>query len=453
MSETGKVYEPILYRQTILMHTSLEQLYDIYLKGHTISTDTRQITPGCIFFALKGDNFDGNTYASEALAKGAAYAVIDNPDVVTDKRLLLVEDVLTALQDLARHHRKTFTFPVIALTGSNGKTTTKELIAKVLSMKYKTYATKGNLNNHIGVPLTLLAIDPAKYEMAVVEMGANHQEEIALLSSIAQPTHGLITNIGKAHLEGFGGVKGIIKGKGELLDFLSKKKGTVFVNVENDAVMEMVSKRRAFGEIIFYCTESSPVNPELIQESPVVVFKGNKGKTVTTHIPGHYNFDNICAALAVGNHFEVTDEDAYEAVGNYQPDNNRSQIVKRGTNTVIMDAYNANPSSMAAAIENFARLDAKRKMVILGDMFELGDAAEEEHLALGKLVADAKFDLVILSGKLMQFALPALPKAYYFPDKFSLHNWVMDNPQMDTHILIKGSRGMALESVLGVMPQ
>lgn len=435
------------------MHTSLEQLYDIYLKGHTISTDTRQITDGCIFFALKGDNFDGNTYAAEALKKGAAYAVVDNPDVATDGKYLLVEDVLTALQDLARHHRKTFTFPVIALTGSNGKTTTKELIAKVLSMKYKTYATKGNLNNHIGVPLTLLAIDAAKYEMAVVEMGANHQEEIALLSSIAQPTHGLITNIGKAHLEGFGGVKGIVKGKGELLDYLSKKKGTVFVNVENEAVMEMVSKRRAFGEIVFYCTESSPVNPKLIQESPVVTFEGNKGKIVTTHIPGQYNFDNMCAAIAVGNHFGVTDDDAYEAVANYQPDNNRSQIVKRGTNTVIMDAYNANPSSMAAAITNFANMEARHKMVILGDMFELGDASEEEHLALGKLVADAKFDLVILTGKHMQAALPALPKAYYFPDKFSLHNWVMDNPQHETLILIKGSRGMALESVLSVMAQ
>jgi UDP-N-acetylmuramoyl-tripeptide--D-alanyl-D-alanine ligase len=201
------------------MYTSLEQLYDIYLEGHAICTDTRQITPGCLFFALKGDHFDGNTYASEALKKGAAYAIVDNPEVAENSTFLLVEDVLTALQDLARHHRKTFTFPVIALTGSNGKTTTKELIAKVLSMKYKTYATKGNLNNHIGVPLTLLAIDAKKYEMAVVEMGANHQSEIALLSSIAQPTHGLITNIGKAHLEGFGGMNGILKGRTSGLSF------------------------------------------------------------------------------------------------------------------------------------------------------------------------------------------------------------------------------------------
>jgi len=434
------------------MFTSTETLYDIYKTGTKISTDTRQISEGSLFFALKGDKFDGNQYAPEALQKGAAYAIVDNPEMAAGPRFLLVEDVLAALQDLARHHRKTFTFPVIALTGSNGKTTTKELVAKVLSMKYNTYATRGNLNNHIGVPLTLLSIDPAKHEMAVIEMGANHQEEIALLCTIAQPTHGLITNIGKAHLEGFGGIEGIKKGKGELFDFLSKKKGTVFANVNNDAVMEMISKRRAFGEIVFYCSENSPVNPVLIQETPFVIFS-NHGKTVTTHLPGNYNFDNICAALAVGKHFEVSDEDASEAVATYEPDNNRSQVVKKGSNTVIMDAYNANPSSMNAAIANFARLEAPRKMLILGDMFELGDAAPEEHLALGKQIAAEKFDIVILAGQLMQHALPALPKAYYFPDKFSLHNWVMDNPQENTYILIKGSRGMSLESVLGVMPE
>jgi UDP-N-acetylmuramoyl-tripeptide--D-alanyl-D-alanine ligase len=434
------------------MYTTTEELYESYKKELKVSTDTRQIEKGCLFFALKGDHFDGNQYAADAIARGAAYAVVDDPNVVADDRYLLVEDTLSALQDLARHHRKSFDFPVIALTGSNGKTTTKELIAAVLAMKYKTYATKGNLNNHIGVPLTLLAIDPQKYEIAVVEMGANHQDEIALLCSIAMPTHGLITNIGKAHLEGFGGMKGVIKGKGELLDYLSKKKGMVFVNVQNEPVMEMVSKRRAFGKIIFFCSENNPVNPELMSDSPVVVFKGVKNKTVQTHLPGKYNFDNICAALAVGNHFEVTDDDAYEAVAVYQPDNNRSQIIQKGTNTVVMDAYNANPSSMAAAVENFARLDVPKKILILGDMFELGDAAPEEHLELGKKIAMHHFDIVLLAGMLMQHALPALPKAYYFPDKFSLHNWVMDNPQDHAYILIKGSRGMALESVLAVMP-
>lgn len=435
------------------MYTPIETLYDIYINGAKISTDTRQITPGCIFFALKGDKFDGNQYAEQALQSGAAYAVVDDPSMTENSRFLLVENVLETLQDLARQHRKTFTFPVIGLTGSNGKTTTKELIAKVLTMKFNTYSTKGNLNNHIGVPLTILGVNREQHEIVIVEMGANHQEEIALLCSIAQPTHGLITNIGKAHLEGFGGIDGILKGKGELYDFLSKKKGIVFVNTKNETLMEMVSKRRAFGEIVFYNSESSAVNPELIEESPVVIYKGNNRRKVTTHLPGHYNFDNICAALAVGNHFGVTDEDAHEAIANYQPDNNRSQVVKKGSNTVIMDAYNANPSSMAAAIENFARLEAPKKMLILGDMLELGDAAPEEHLALGKQIADEKFDIVILAGQLMQHALPALPKAYYFPDKFSLHNWVMDNPQENTNILIKGSRGMALESVLNLMKE
>lgn len=433
------------------MFTSTEELYSIYLQNKSVFTDTRQITPGGIFFALKGDNFDGNKYADQALENGASFAVVDDSEVVKDNRFLLVEDVLTALQELAKHHRKTFEFPVVALTGSNGKTTTKELIAKVVSMKYKTYATKGNLNNHIGVPLTLLAIDPKRYEMAIVEMGANHQQEIALLCSIAQPTHGLITNIGKAHLEGFGGISGIIKGKGELFDYLSKKKGTVFVNTTNDTVMEMVSKRRAFGEIVFYCSPSGIVNPELLEDTPVVVFK-TASKTSTTHLPGKYNFDNICAALAVAKHFEVEDADALEAVTSYTPDNNRSQIVKKGSNTIIMDAYNANPSSMAAAIENFARMDASRKVVILGDMFELGDESAAEHEALGKLISEQSFDIVILAGKHMQHALGALPQAYYFPDKFSLHNWVMDNPQENTHFLIKGSRGMALESVLNLLP-
>ena len=430
------------------MSTTTAELYQIYLSHRTVSTDTRKIEPGCLFFALKGDKFDGNLFAAEALQKGAAYVVVDNPEVVQDERYVLVDDVLLALQDLARHHRRTFGFPVIGLTGSNGKTTTKELIAAVLSMKFRTYATRGNLNNHIGVPLTLLAIDPDRYEMAVVEMGANHQREIALLSSIAEPSHGLITNIGKAHLEGFGGIEGVRKGKGELYDFLSKKKRTVFVNAQNEVLMEMISQRHAFKEIVFYRSENGAVNPTLLEDTPRVVYKGNNGKTVTTHLPGIYNFDNICAALAIGIHLGVEEVDAHEAIANYQPDNNRSQVVQKGSNTIILDAYNANPSSMAAAIQNFTQLKAHRKMVILGDMLELGDETEAEHLALGQLVAQGGFDVVILAGKLMAHALPPLPKAYYFPDKFSLHNWIMDNPQQDTHILIKGSRGMGLETVV-----
>lgn len=430
------------------MDVPIESLYSIYQKCSGISTDTRNIAPNSLFFALKGDSFDGNAYAQEALEKGAAYAVVDDPQVRKGDRFVLVEDVLRTLQDLARHHRRTFNFPVIALTGSNGKTTTKELIAAVLSAKYKVYATKGNLNNHIGVPLTLLAVDPAKHEMAVVEMGANHQKEIALLCTIAEPSHGLITNIGKAHLEGFGGIAGVKKGKGELYDYLSKKKKVVFVNAQNEDLMEMISKRHAFKEIVFYRSENSKTNPELIADTPFVVFELDKGKPVETHLPGSYNFDNVCAALALGEYFGVAKEDARDAISGYRPDNNRSQVFQKGSNTVILDAYNANPTSMMAAISNLKKASAQRKMVILGDMLELGEESEAEHLALGKLLAEAGFDLVVLAGKQIKAALAVLPKAYYFPDKFSLHNWIMDNPQQDTCILIKGSRGIGLESVV-----
>jgi UDP-N-acetylmuramoyl-tripeptide--D-alanyl-D-alanine ligase len=431
------------------MKITLESLYKLYLKNPKVCTDTRTIELGCLFFALKGDIFDGNAFAINALQSGAAYAVVDDPAMAQDDRFLLVEDVLTSLQDLARHHRQTWEIPVIGLTGSNGKTTTKELIATVLAKKYRTYATKGNLNNHIGVPLTLLAVNPNNYDIVVVEMGANHQQEIALLSSICQPSHGLITNIGKAHLEGFGGIAGVKKGKGELFDFLAKKKKVVFVNVQNDTLMEMVSKKHSFGEIVFFRSESSPItNPTLIEESPFVVYQTSDTQTISTHLPGQYNFDNICVALAVGHYFEVNMTDAHAAISEYMPSNNRSQVFKKDSNTVTLDAYNANPTSMKAAVENFMKSDAPRKMVVLGDMLELGSETEAEHLALGELVAEGDFDLIVLSGVLMQHALPALPRAYYFPDKFSLHNWVMDNPQQDTHILIKGSRGMGLESIV-----
>ncbi len=431
-----------------MLEITIEELYAIYLENPIVCTDTRKITPGCLFFALKGDNFDGNKFAQQALDAGAAFAVVDDFSVVKEKQFLLVDDVLATLQELAKHHRGTWDIPVIGLTGSNGKTTTKELIAAVLAKKYRTNATVGNLNNHIGVPLTLLSIQPNANTVAVIEMGANHQKEIAFLSSIAQPTHGLITNIGKAHLEGFGGIAGVKKGKGELYTYLSKKKRVVFVNTQDDTLMEMVSKKHAFGEIVFYCTPSSEVNPTLVEESPFVIYENQKGQTIVTHLPGKHNFDNVCAALAIGHYFAVPGEAAHRAISDYQPDNNRSQVIEKGSNTITLDAYNANPSSMRAAIEHFTRSDAPRKMLILGDMLELGEEAAAEHLAIGQLVAEGKFDIVILTGPLMQHALPALPKAYYIPDKFSLHNWIMANPQQDTHILIKGSRGMGLESVV-----
>lgn len=437
--------------------TSTPDLYFRFLECTGVSTDTRQITPSCLFVALKGDQFNGNQFALQALASGARYAVVDEAGIAAQHpdQCLLVPNGLTALQDLARHHRQTLTIPVLGLTGSNGKTTTKELIAGVLSKQFNTYATHGNLNNHIGVALTLLSLNET-HELAVVEMGANHQQEIALLCSIAQPTHGLITNVGKAHLEGFGGMAGVRKGKGELYDYLAQTAGTVFINSRDQTLTAMYRERlktlrpemppvgNGFAEVIFYPGE--PV--ELVQESPVVVYRTADGQAVTTHLPGRYNFENMLAALAVGHYFGVSDAESHHAIAHYNPTNNRSQVVTRGTNTILLDAYNANPSSMAAAVQQFTRQAARRKMVILGDMYELGPESVAEHAALGKLVAEGRFDLVLLAGQDMKWALGALPNAYYFPDKFSLHNWLIDHPQTDTHILVKGSRGMKLETVV-----
>jgi len=429
---------------------STAELYSKFLECTSVSTDTRKITADCLFVALKGDKFDGNQFAEQALAAGARYALVDDPVLAHHDRCLLVSDSLTALQDLARYHRQTLNIPVIGLTGSNGKTTTKELIAAVLSKNYRTYATIGNLNNHIGVPLTLLSLTE-QYEIAVVEMGANHQKEIELLCSIAQPTHGLITNVGKAHLEGFGGIEGVRKGKGELYDYLAQNGRTVFINSRDTTLTAMYRERlksirseTTFAEAIFY--PGDPV--ELLQESPVVIYRDTEGHEVTTHLPGRHNFENMLAALAIGQYFGVSVADANRAIADYNPTNNRSQIIHKGSNTILLDAYNANPSSMAAAIRQFAAMPAQRKVVILGDMYELGEESPAEHAALGKLVADSHFDLVILAGKDMQHALGPLPKAYYIPDKFSLHNWLMDHPMTDTHILVKGSRGMGLESVV-----
>jgi len=429
---------------------AIPDLYEKFLECSGVSTDTRQITPDCLFVALKGPSFDANQFAIEALAKGARYVIVDDPAMAhQDGRCLLVADGLTALQDLARHHRQTLNIPVVGLTGSNGKTTTKELIASVLSKNYAVYATRGNFNNHIGVPLTILALNE-QHELAVVEMGANHQQEIALLCSICQPTHGLITNVGKAHLEGFGGIEGVRIGKGELFDYLVTSGGTVFVNASDPDLIEMYRERKDFGQTVFYLQkdETGLRLPELMQESPVVVYRTAEGREITTHLPGRYNFLNMAAALAIGVYFDVSPEEANHAIADYNPTNNRSQLVAKGTNTVLLDAYNANPSSMAAALLQFMKQPAKRKMVILGDMYELGDESPAEHAALGQLIAQGNFDVVILAGKDMKFALESLPQAYYFPDKFSLHNWIADNPMQDTHILIKGSRGMGLESVV-----
>lgn len=422
---------------------SIAELYQKFKASNGISTDTRKINEGVMFFALKGDKFNANSFAQEALSKGAKYVVIDEAEYATDERCILVGDVLYTLQKLANYHRQQLNIPFVGMTGSNGKTTSKELVAAVLSKKFKTYYTKGNLNNHIGVPLTLLGIDES-YEIAVVEMGANHQGEIRDLCGICEPTHGFITNVGKAHLEGFGGVEGVKKGKGELFDFVEKSGGTVFVNNKSEVLLEMASQRK-FKERLDYLIDNEVV---MLQDSPVVIFSANSSE-YETHLPGSYNFENIAASLAIGKYFGVSPELANEAVAEYNPDNNRSQIVEKGTNSILLDAYNANPSSMSASIQNFINLKTdKKKVVILGDMFELGEEAPAEHRLIGELVGKGDFDLVVLFGQLMANALEFLPNAFYFSDKFSLHNWLIDKQLQDSYILIKGSRGVSLETVV-----
>ena len=430
------------------MSLPIESLYSAYLACGGVSTDTRRIGPNTLFFALKGKNFNGNEFAGPALAGGARYAVVDEAAYAVDERYLLVNDTLRALQQLALHHRRQLAIPFLAIGGSNGKTTTKELIHAVLRQRYRTYATPGNLNNHIGVPLTLLAID-GSVEMAVIEMGADRKGEMTELLRIGEPTHGLITNIGKEHLETFGGLAGVMEGEGELYDFLSESQEVVFINSREPLLREVETGRpRHFSERVRFPEPGDYLHCELLESSPFVVYRHENGQRVETQLTGAYNFENVAAALCVGKYFGVPAEQANAAVAAYQPENNRSQIVRQGTNVILLDAYNANPSSVQAALQNFRALKADKKVVILGDMLELGDYAPAEHRRVGELVAESGFDTVVLCGNLMQHALGPNPGAYYFPDKFSLHNWLADHPFAGAHVLVKGSRSLSLESVL-----
>lgn len=427
-------------------------LYKIYQKYPKICTDTRKISKDCFFFALKGENFDANNFAEQALENGAAYVVIDRPEFKKDERYILVEDVLGNLQELAKYHRKQLTIPVIGLTGSNGKTTTKELINAVLSQKFKTSATKGNLNNHIGVPLTLLEIT-ADVEIAIIEMGANHQKEIGMLSEMAQPNFGLITNVGKAHLEGFGGFEGVKKGKGELYDFLSKSDGTVFINHDNPHLMEM-SKTKKFKEIIYYGTQdNSAVKGKLIKNDPFLEVEWTaKAKTykVDSQLTGTYNFENILVAVAIGLRFGLSPDEINEGIKSYSPQNNRSQIIKTANNTVIGDYYNANPTSMLAAIENMAALKAAQKVVILGDMFELGEEAKVEHQNIINKANSFEFDEMIFIGE--EFAAcQASAKAHFFKTREEAIDFLKANIFKGALVLLKGSRGMKLEGLMEML--
>ncbi|MEB2783602.1 UDP-N-acetylmuramoyl-tripeptide--D-alanyl-D-alanine ligase [Algoriphagus persicinus] len=423
-------------------------LYTLFKNSTGVSTDTRKIEKGNLFFALKGPNFDANSFAPEALEMGASVVVIDEVKhfVEDDERYFLAEDALKMLQDLANYHRNQLKIPIIGLTGSNGKTTTKELMKAVLSKKFKTAATVGNLNNHIGVPLTLLAIGEDD-EIAIVEMGANKPGDIAELCTIAEPTHGIITNIGRAHLEGMGGPVGVLKTKTELFQFLRENEGTVFINSQ-DNVLINVAKR--FEKPVLYPSKGDFCEVRFEEANPFVKFSTEGSEQVfQSHLIGAYNFGNIATALTIGKFFGVDINTAAQAIVTYHPSNMRSQLIEKRSNLIILDAYNANPSSMEVAIRTFGQMTGKKhKMLIIGDMFELGEHAEAEHARLGEIISEYEIDKVCFTGQLIVSALAKYPKALYFPDPFSFRNWLEDSKLEDYLILIKGSRGMKLEGLV-----
>jgi UDP-N-acetylmuramoyl-tripeptide--D-alanyl-D-alanine ligase len=423
-----------------------EQLYSIFLKHPSIITDTRKLIPGGIFFALKGGNFNGNEFAIKALEGGAAYAVIDEDLNINDERLLRVNDVLTALQSLATFHRHKSNIPVLAITGSNGKTTTKELIAAVLSKKYNVNFTQGNLNNHIGVPLTLLSITNEN-NFAVVEMGANHQKEIELLASIAQPDFGLITNIGKAHLEGFGGIEGVKKGKGELYQNLKANQKLIFIQKESEALNELLGDYNHF--ISYGSNNSFDVYGTALNGGEylkVLIEKPFSG-LIQTQLTGSYNLDNVLVAVAVGNHFGVSESDIIHAIENYQPSNQRSQIIRKDNKVIVLDAYNANPSSMQVAIENFKNAFDGYKIIALGEMLELGDESEQEHQRIGQLVMESNPNQILLVGKNFSKIASSI-NALHFENSTEATNWLLQNAPKEFTILIKGSRGSKMEKLI-----
>jgi UDP-N-acetylmuramoyl-tripeptide--D-alanyl-D-alanine ligase len=438
--------------------TTTEQLYQLYLQHSVISTDTRKISEGSLFFALKGDKFDANTFAQKAIEAGATYAIIDNPEYKTGDKLLLVDDVLTALQQLAAYHRSQLSIPVIGLTGTNGKTTTKELINAVLSQRFNTLATQGNLNNHIGVPLTILSINNS-HQMAVIEMGANHQKEIELLCSIAQPTHGLITNVGKAHLEGFGGIEGVKKGKGELYDYLGQSGSIAFINSDDDILLKM-QQDRGLNNVVYYGKNINPLNlvsGKILENSPFLTLKWNDRQnasySVKTQLTGAYNLDNILAAICVGTYFELSTDEINSGIEGYQPKNNRSQIMHTATNTLICDFYNANPSSMFVAIENMDKMQANPKVLILGDMFEMGTEAAIEHTAVIEKAMNAQVDERIFIGKEFSSQQTEVQNTNLINTTFYITAedaivGLKTAPITNATILIKGSRGMALERLV-----
>lgn len=426
----------------------MEKLYAFFLEHPFVQTDSRALEKGEIFFALKGPNFNGNQYAKSALENGAAGVVVDEPIGFEGENIFIVDDVLTTLQQLALHHRKQFKIPFIAITGSNGKTTTKELIHAVLSSSYKTYTTKGNLNNHIGIPLTILSIK-RDAEIAIIEMGANHQKEIESYCTYVLPTHGLINNCGKAHLEGFGGVEGVRKGKGELYDFIASDNGIAFVNSDLDYLMTMSEKIK---QKVYYGNHLGTFKTNIFQNDPLLVVEVShpsiRQQKIFTRLVGEYNKPNIEAAICIGYFFNIPFDTIRNAIESYTPSNARSQLMEKGSNSIILDAYNANPNSMQAALENFSKHAASNKIIMLGGMMELGEDSIKEHQQIIEQIKKIKFKQVILVGG--DFEKTTHP-FMYFNNSDEAMNWLKDHRPENSTILIKGSRSTKMEKLLEVL--
>ncbi len=424
----------------------METLYKLFQSGTGVETDTRKIQKGSLFFCLKGANFDGNTFAQEALKLGAIAAVVDNPEYHTEGETILVEDVLKALQDLARYHRNRFQIPIIGITGSNGKTTSKELISATLSTQLKVHFTQGNLNNHIGVPLTLLQLNET-HEIAVIEMGANKPGDIKELVEIALPTHGIITNIGRAHLEGFKSLEGVIKTKTELFDFLAANKGHLFANKQDETIM---SKLPATTQNHFY-NDPAELYGELLSLNPFVNMNwsepGYTSPAIQTNLVGEYNFINFLAAIRIGRFFGISAENCNQAISDYQPTNNRSQVTKTAKNTLIVDCYNANPTSMRSALSSFAKIDNHAKIFILGDMREMGDDAPMVHEEVIQQTIDLRLSGFFIGEEFLKFK-GMHPNAIFLKSTDPLIEHFEQNPPSDLLILLKGSRGISLEKVI-----
>ena len=423
---------------------SIEELYSIYLDHPQVTTDTRKVKPGDLFFALKGPNFNGNAFAAKAIEAGAAYAVIDESSFEIAGKTIFVDDVLSTLQQLAKYHRQQLNIPFLAITGTNGKTTSKELVHAVLSTSFITYTTQGNLNNHIGIPLTILSIKKDA-EIAVIEMGANHLKEIAGYCTYTLPTHAVITNCGKAHLEGFGSVEGVKKAKGELYDFIRAEGGTIFTMWDYDYLREM---SKGIKNIIRYGTKDADITGTVAGNDPylqVRITQGADVDTITSKLVGEYNLPNILLAVAVGKHFGVSDERIRLGIENYQPSNSRSQMIEKDSNKIILDAYNANPSSMKLAVENFAQLQADDKILILGAMAELGADSFMEHQELLNLIQKHQWKQVVLvGGDFKKFKGDFL----LFDNAQEAKSWYQSQQIKNSYVLIKGSRSMRMEEIL-----